>query len=81
MAPNETLAASAPELAERALDKELAASASASVSSAAVVNDLTSMVRKKKVPVADISPAKRKADDGEDSGSEKKPKLDDGTVS
>ncbi|KAF9026359.1 hypothetical protein BDP27DRAFT_1351147 [Rhodocollybia butyracea] len=67
VAPNETL------------DKELAARSSASAAGNAQVNDLTNMVRKKKASAAvpaDASPAKRKADDEEDSGSEKKPKLD-----
>ncbi|KAE9384109.1 hypothetical protein BT96DRAFT_842783 [Gymnopus androsaceus JB14] len=77
MAPNETLADSAPAMVAQALDKELAGS-SASAANTAVVNDLTSMVRKKKAPVADAASAKRKADDEEDSGSEKKPKLDAG---
>ncbi|KAF9078227.1 hypothetical protein BDP27DRAFT_1207542, partial [Rhodocollybia butyracea] len=79
VAPNETLAGSAPALAAQALDKELAARSSASAAGNAQVNDLTNMVRKKKASAAvpaDASPAKRKADDEEDSGSEKKPKLD-----
>ncbi|KAJ3808620.1 hypothetical protein EV368DRAFT_89029 [Lentinula lateritia] len=78
MAPNETLAGSAPALAAQALDEELA-SKSFPLVPAAVVNDLTNMVRKKKVPTTDGSSAKRKANDGEDSGSEKKLKLDAGT--
>ncbi|KAJ4492581.1 hypothetical protein C8J55DRAFT_419072, partial [Lentinula edodes] len=77
MAPNETLAGSAPALAAQALDKELASKSSPLVP-AAVVNDLTNMVRKKKAPTTDGSSAKRKANDGEDSGSEKKLKLDAG---
>ncbi|GAW05971.1 shni tpr [Lentinula edodes] len=77
MAPNETLAGSAPALAAQALDKELASKSSPLVP-AAVVNDLTNMVRKKKAPTTDGSSTKRKANDGEDSGSEKKLKLDAG---
>ncbi|KAJ3877061.1 hypothetical protein F5051DRAFT_409640 [Lentinula edodes] len=77
MAPNETLTGSAPALAAQALDKELASKSSPLVP-AAVVNDLTNMVRKKKAPTTDGSSAKRKANDGEDSGSEKKLKLDAG---
>ncbi|KIK61614.1 hypothetical protein GYMLUDRAFT_243309 [Collybiopsis luxurians FD-317 M1] len=88
-APNDALAASAPVLVAQALDKELGARPSASSPSTAVVNDLTNMVRKKKAPApsgssaesttVDALSAKRKADDGEDSGSEKKPKLDTDT--
>ncbi|KAJ4473657.1 hypothetical protein J3R30DRAFT_3510629 [Lentinula aciculospora] len=77
LAPNETLAGSAPALAAQALDKEFESKSSASTPSA-VINDLTSMVRKKKAPNTDASSTKRKADEGDDSASEKKPKLDAG---
>ncbi|KAJ3720979.1 hypothetical protein F5878DRAFT_617244 [Lentinula raphanica] len=79
LAPNEALAGSAPVLAAQALDKELGSEPSASASTTAVVNDLTNIVRKKNAPATDASSTKRKAEDGEDSGSEKKPKLDEGT--
>ncbi|KAF5352895.1 hypothetical protein D9757_012110 [Collybiopsis confluens] len=82
-APNDALATSAPVMVAQALDKELAITPS---SGPAVVNDLTSMIRKKKASAAPVIPAageaslmKRKADNGEDSGSEKKPKLDTDT--
>ncbi|KAL0067242.1 hypothetical protein AAF712_005812 [Marasmius tenuissimus] len=76
--PNDSLQESAPALAAKALDKELNATTSAS-SGPSVVNDLTKVVRKKKNPQAAAESSKRKAeDDGEVSGSEKKPKLDTG---
>ncbi|KAJ3984848.1 hypothetical protein F5890DRAFT_1235074 [Lentinula detonsa] len=77
VAPNETLAGSAPALVAQALDKELGSKSSASTSTA-LVNDLTNMVRKKKAPIIEVASSKRKADNGDDSGSEKKPKLDMG---
>ncbi|GLB41869.1 putative SHNi-TPR [Lyophyllum shimeji] len=70
--PKEATATSAPALAAQALDKELNAGPSAlSTSATAVVNDLTSMVKKKK-------PAeKRKADaEAEPSSTEKKARVD-----
>jgi HAT1-interacting factor 1 len=60
------------------LDKELnVGSSSSSVPTQTAVNDLTSMVvkKKKKVP-EDSSTAKRKADDAETPNSEKKARLD-----
>ncbi|KAF9269063.1 hypothetical protein L218DRAFT_851954 [Marasmius fiardii PR-910] len=77
--PNDSITESAPALAAKALDKELNAGASSSASTT-VVNDLTNIVRKKKNPVAPpvlVESSKRKAEDnGEVSGSDKKPKLD-----
>ncbi|KAG6813863.1 hypothetical protein H0H92_006270 [Tricholoma furcatifolium] len=62
--------ASAPEMAARALDKELNAGSSLT-STATVVNDLTSMVKKKKPT------EKRKAEpDAEPSNTEKKARID-----
>ncbi|KAF8745451.1 hypothetical protein AX14_008884 [Amanita brunnescens Koide BX004] len=75
--PNETLGLSAPELAARALDKELDAGASSAAP--AVVTDLTSTVKKKKKipPLEDSNSGKRKAEgDTETSPIEKKVKLD-----
>ena len=76
--PNENLGFSAPELAARALDKELGASTSEPPAAPAVVTDLTSMVKKKKkTPAEDSNSGKRKADgDAESSPIEKKAKLD-----
>lgn len=71
----------APALAAQALDKELNAGASTtSAPPQTVVNDLTSMVvkKKKKAPV-DATAGKRKAEaeiDSEPSTTEKKPRLD-----
>lgn len=78
---------SAPDMVAKALDKELNAAPSSSKSSApAPVNDLTSMVKKKKkAPEASeangtTSSGKRKAEDeGSASPSEKKVKLDEAT--
>lgn len=73
-APAEEEQGSAPELAAKALDAELKASSSAV--NPAVVNDLTSIVKKKKKAPADTNGSKRKAD--EDAGSnEKKARLDE----
>lgn len=72
---------SAPVLVAKALDKELGPGSS-SVTLPATVNDLTSVVKKKKKPVAETSvedapaAAKRKAeDDAHDTSSEKKAKI------
>jgi HAT1-interacting factor 1 len=74
--PSESLEATAPALAAQALDKELNAAQSSSLPSQIVVNDLTSMVKKKKIP-EDSSATKRKAyDDAEASSTEKKARLD-----
>ncbi|KAK2463620.1 hypothetical protein APHAL10511_004371 [Amanita phalloides] len=75
--PNEDIGLSAPELAAKALDKELNAGTS-SFAAPAVVTDLTSMVKKKKKnpPMEDLSTAKRKAEgDAETSPIEKRAKL------
>ncbi|KAG7093956.1 hypothetical protein E1B28_007589 [Marasmius oreades] len=73
--PNDSVDESAPALAAKALDKEL--NAGSSSTGITVINDLTKIVRKKKNPASSAESSKRKAeDDGEVSGSEKKPKLD-----
>ncbi|KAF8202368.1 hypothetical protein BJ912DRAFT_920737 [Pholiota molesta] len=77
--PKESLQASAPELAAKALDKELnAAAGSSSTAAPAVVNDLTSIVKKKKkVAVEDSNASKRKAEEeAEPINADKKVKLD-----
>lgn len=74
--PNDSLGGSAPALAAQALEKELNGNGSSGISTN-VVNDLTSIVKKKKKAPEESSSTKRKAeDDGEGSGSEKKPKID-----
>lgn len=76
--PNESLATSAPALAAQALDRELNVGSSSSNATQTVVNDLTSMVVKKKKKVQEDSNAgKRKADEEAESlNVDKKPKLD-----
>jgi HAT1-interacting factor 1 len=77
--PKESLQASAPELAAKALDKELnAAAGSSSTAAPALVNDLTSIVKKKKkVAVEDSNASKRKAEEeAEPINADKKVKLD-----
>ena len=78
--PNESLATSAPALAAQALDRELNAASSSSAPKAApaVVNDLTSIVKKKKKAVPeDPSAGKRKAEgEAEPTNADKKVKLD-----
>ncbi|TFK51898.1 hypothetical protein OE88DRAFT_1484347 [Heliocybe sulcata] len=71
--------ASVPALVAKALDKELAAPA-AGVPTQTVVNDLTSMVKKKKAPNANgvNGAAKRKAEDAVSSDQEKKPRVEEG---
>ncbi|KAF8159579.1 hypothetical protein B0H34DRAFT_409503 [Crassisporium funariophilum] len=75
--PNDALATSAPALVAQALDRELNAGSSSTDKKPTVVNDLTSMVtkKKKKVPV-DSNVAKRKADGEAEQLIDKKPKLD-----
>jgi HAT1-interacting factor 1 len=71
---------SAPAMAARALDAELNAKPISVPGQPAVVNDLTSLVVKKKKKAAEVdAPAKRRADDGEDNGSPtaKKAKLEE----
>lgn len=54
-APEDDAGASAPELAAKALDKELnVARSTANITTEAKVNDLTSVVKKKKKPPVDI---------------------------
>ena len=76
--PNESLTTSAPALVAQALDRELNAGPSSSNTKTAVVNDLTSMVVKKKKKVQEDSNAvKRKADEeAEPLNIDKKPKLE-----
>jgi HAT1-interacting factor 1 len=77
--PNESLATSAPALAAQALDRELnAAGSSASKAAPAIVNDLTSIVKKKKKAAPeDPSAGKRKAEsEAEPTNADKKVKLD-----
>ena len=76
--PNESLTTSAPALVAQALDRELNAGPSTSNTKTTVVNDLTSMVvkKKKKVP-EDSNAVKRKADEeAEPLTIDKKPKLE-----
>lgn len=57
---------SAPAMAAKALDAELNAQSISVPGQPAVVNDLTSLVVKKKKKAAELdAPAKRRADDGE----------------
>ncbi|KAF9480542.1 hypothetical protein BDN70DRAFT_877537 [Pholiota conissans] len=78
--PNDGPKASAPEQAAQALDKELNITGASSSSNAApaVVNDLTSIVKKKKkAPVEDSTATKRKAEgEPEPINADKKVKLD-----
>jgi len=76
--PNEP-AVSAPALVAKALDQELnVATAGSSGSGSTAVNDLTSMVVKKKKKAPDTNGAgKRKADDDPGSPSEKRAKLEE----
>lgn len=71
---------SAPAMAARALDAELNAKPVSVPGQLAVVNDLTSLVVKKKKKATEVdAPGKRRADDGEDNGSPnaKKAKLEE----
>lgn len=71
---------SAPAMAAKALDAELNAQSITVPGQPAVVNDLTSLVVKKKKKAAELdAPAKRRADDGEGDGSPtaKKAKLEE----
>ncbi|TFK26223.1 hypothetical protein FA15DRAFT_693312 [Coprinopsis marcescibilis] len=76
--PNETHAESAPELAAQALDNELNGGVNGSASAPQKVNDLTSIVKKKKKAQEDSASAgKRKAEaEVEDNASEKKARLE-----
>ncbi|KAK0202744.1 hypothetical protein DFS33DRAFT_927171 [Desarmillaria ectypa] len=76
--PNESVTESAPAMVAHALDRELNAGSAVVPNQEPIVNDLTSMVMKKKKKVPeDTSAAKRKAeDDAQDSNCEKKPKVD-----
>jgi HAT1-interacting factor 1 len=78
-APNESLAQSAPAMAAEALDRELNAhpSATTSSTSAPVINDLTSAVKRKKKARENATSSKRKAEDEvEPSKTDKKVRLD-----
>lgn len=71
---------SAPAMAARVLDAELNTKPVSVTGQPAVVNDLTSLVVKKKKKATKVdTPAKRRADDGEDDGSPtaKKAKLEE----
>lgn len=85
--PNDTLAQTAPAMAAQALDKELNAGASLSNLPQAV-NDLTGIVKKKKkepapdaaasadaTPNSEATSGKRKAEEAEESNTEKKARL------
>ncbi len=76
--PNESVSESAPAMVAHALDRELNAGSAVVPNQEPVVNDLTSMVvKKKKKAPEDTSATKRKAeDDVQDSNCEKKPKVD-----
>lgn len=78
--PDEESVATAPELAAKALDQELKG-ATPTAEQAKFINDLSTMVRKKtKVPPADSSSGKRKAEEEgvrADTPPEKRMKTDD----
>ncbi|KAK0489085.1 hypothetical protein IW261DRAFT_394003 [Armillaria novae-zelandiae] len=76
--PNESVSESAPAMAAHALDRELNAGSTVVPNQEPIVNDLTSMVvKKKKKAPEDTSANKRKAEeDVQDSNCEKKPKVD-----
>lgn len=77
--PTESLLRSAPALAAQALDKELNGSASAIAVTPPVVNDLTSMVvkKKKKAPEDASAVLKRKVEtEVQETNIEKKARLD-----
>lgn len=59
------------------LDQELNSSSIAVPGQAAIVHDLTSMVKKKKKPLENEGGAKRKVDDADGSPVTKKAKLED----
>ncbi|KAF9006013.1 hypothetical protein BDQ17DRAFT_1324818 [Cyathus striatus] len=76
--PNDSLQTSAPALVAQALDNDLNTAPASSTSAPIVVNDLTSVVKKKKKPAEDSSASKRKAEgDAEDTSTEKKARLED----
>ena len=64
-APNESLAQSAPSMAAEALDRELNThpSTTKSSTSAPIINDLTSTVKRKKKAPEIATSSKRKAED------------------
>ncbi|PBK72501.1 hypothetical protein ARMSODRAFT_761321 [Armillaria solidipes] len=76
--PNESVSESAPAMVAHALDRELNAGSAVVPNQEPIVNDLTSMVvKKKKKAPEDTSATKRKAEDNvQDSNCEKKPKVD-----
>jgi len=78
-APNEALAISAPAMAAQALDRELNAATSMTTSStsAPIINDLTSAVKRRKKAPENQTAAKRKAEgEAEPSNTDKKVRLD-----
>ncbi|KAJ7576958.1 hypothetical protein C8J56DRAFT_1007368 [Mycena floridula] len=71
--PNDAITSNAAAMAAQALDRELNAAASAQT----MVNDLTSIVKKKKkAPEASGAPKRKADDDGEVTVSEKKAKIE-----
>jgi HAT1-interacting factor 1 len=76
--PNEALGLSAPAMAAQALDKELNTDPSITTStSAPVINDLTSTIKRKKKTSEVLTSAKRKAEgDAGPSNLDKKARLD-----
>ncbi len=78
-APNESLAQSAPAMAAEALDRELNTHSSAATpsTSAPVINNLTSTVKRKKKAPENATSSKRKAEyEEEPSKTDKKVRLD-----
>ena len=78
-APNESLAQTAPAMAAEALDRELNSHSSAPTpsTSAPVINNLTSTVKRKKKGPENTTSSKRKAEDEvEPSKMDKKVRLD-----
>ena len=74
----------APELAARALDRELNAKPSSAAATGTAVNDLTTMVKKKKKALdangsGDVN-GKRKADDDDAANESKKVKVETATT-
>ncbi|KAF8909302.1 hypothetical protein CPB84DRAFT_1743889 [Gymnopilus junonius] len=77
-APNESLGTSAPAMAAQALDRELNVASSSATPSSNVVNDLTSIVKKKKKAPEETSASKRKAEgEAEPLNVDKKARLDE----
>ena len=77
-APNELLAQSAPAMVAEALDREFNAHSTTTPSTTApVINDLTSTVKRKKKAPENMTSSKRKAEEEvEPSKTDKKARLD-----